>query len=459
MEKKKSMYNGKTISYGVTNGFSTLITTLASTYWSLFLTSAAQLDTAVMASIVTIAGLADTISVPIVGVIMQKVNFKKGGKFRPWLLIGGIGSAILRWLSFTNLGLSAGGQAIWFGGTYILCYFFFNAAYTAYTSLLPVIAKDPDTRVALGSLRITFNSIGKFLFSLTGVTIIGIFAQYQDDPRGYSGLALIIAVLAIIGFTQLFLTSKEFDVVETQTDASGKAKNQYEASIWEMVKFTITGPFLMYVLGTTCKAAMYFIIVSLSSYYYRYVIGDMAMFTVYLSLSTFLMIGASLITPLVNKIVKGARNTYVTGMALYSAAIGLTYFFGKSAMAFTVLMCLGYIGYTISHSAEIGLYTTVVDYTYWKTGRDLKPFMMSMFSICPKLATTIASAIYGFGLVAIGFDAQNVTESAIAGIKTLICVIPIALGILGIVILMLFPLNNKKVNEIAAELKAREAAK
>lgn len=50
-KKKKVMYSVMSFRYGLTNGFSTLITTMASTYWAIFLTDAVGLETAVIISV------------------------------------------------------------------------------------------------------------------------------------------------------------------------------------------------------------------------------------------------------------------------------------------------------------------------------------------------------------------------------------------------------------------------
>ena len=149
MEKKTSIYTFESFRYGITNGFTTLLTSVANTYWAIFLTSAVGLETAVMATILTLSSLVDLISIPIVGVVLQKVTFKKGGKLRPWLLIGGIGAALFRWLSFTDLGLSSAGRAVWFAGTYILTYLFFNLAYSAFTGILPMMAKNTTGKIII----------------------------------------------------------------------------------------------------------------------------------------------------------------------------------------------------------------------------------------------------------------------------------------------------------------------
>ena len=68
-KKKKVMYSVMSFRYGLTNGFSTLITTMASTYWAIFLTDAVGLETAVMAGILSAASIVDMVSVPFIGII------------------------------------------------------------------------------------------------------------------------------------------------------------------------------------------------------------------------------------------------------------------------------------------------------------------------------------------------------------------------------------------------------
>lgn len=456
---KKTTYSVLSWRYGVTNGFTTLLTTVASTYWAIFLTGSVGMSTAMMASILTICSTADLISLPICGAVMQKVRLANGkyGIFRPWLIIGGVLAALLRWLSFTDIGLTGTAQAIWFGGAYILCYLFFNLSYSAYTGILPLMAKGSD-RVAFASARVTCNSAGKFLFSISSVTLVSLFGQ-GNDARGYSLLAALIAVLTAAGFIQLFLGSKEYDVLQTGApSADGKKKDQYDVSLWEMIKCTITLPFVLYLLGASCKAAMYFVITGLSPYYYNYVVGDKSMLTVFMSASTFLMIGTSFVTPYVSKIFKGSRNTYVAGIIGYGACLALAYFSGANAVAFTIFLSVGYVGYAIAHSAEVAFYSAIVDYTQWKHNRDLKPFMMTLFSLTPKIGTTVGSAILGFGLVAIGFDAKNVTPEAANGIRMLISGLPAVLAACCAVVCMICPMSEKRILQIQADIEARKTA-
>lgn len=459
-KKKKTLYSVMSFRYGLTNGFSTLITTMASTYWAIFLTDAVGLETAVMAGILSAASIIDMISVPFIGIIMQKAKFKSG-KFRPWLILGAVTAAVFRWLSFSDPGLTGMGQAIWFGGAYILTYVGYNIAFTAFTGLLPLMASDPDERQAYAAAKNICNSTGKFLFSLFSVYLISLFGR-GNDAMGYSMLALLIGVLVILAYVQLFTATKKIDVVVPKAEtAAGEVKkpaeDAYKASLWEMIKYAITKPFLLYLGGASCKGSTFFIITGLAAYYYTYVVGDKNMLTVYLSLSTFLMIGGSFIMPFVSRLVKGAKQTYVLGLAIYAACLALAYFLGTNAIVFTVLMSAGYVGYSISHAAEITVYSSVVDYTQWKSGKDLKPFMMSLFNLVPKIGTTVGSFVMGFGLVAVGFDKTNVTAGAISGIRVLFSALPSLLLVVGIVLMVLFPLTDDKVRSMQAEIRERKA--
>ena len=122
-------------------------------------------------------------------------------------------------------------------------------------------------------------------------------------------------------------------------------------------------------------------------------------------------------------------------------------------------MCVGYVGWAFAHSCEIAYYSSVVDYSSLRAGRDLKPFMMMLFSLIPKLAITIGSTVLGFGLVAIGFDATAVTAEAASGLKFLFSGLPAAFGIACVVLTLFNPMNKKLSDQVARELAESEATK
>ncbi|MCC8138881.1 MAG: MFS transporter, partial [Lachnospiraceae bacterium] len=94
----------------------------------------------------------------------------------------------------------------------------------------------------------------------------------------------------------------------------------------------------------------------------------------------------------------------------------------------------------------------------YKHHKNIQPFLMSMLSMVIKIGVALSSIVVGWGLVAVGFDAENVTEAAKAGIMNLTTVLPMIVLIVGAVVTFLNPLNDKKVEEIHTELAKRHAA-
>ncbi|HIW84360.1 MAG TPA: glycoside-pentoside-hexuronide (GPH):cation symporter [Candidatus Dorea gallistercoris] len=452
-EKRKSIYTVTTVRYGMTNFFSSLVTTMASTYFAVYLTGAVGLSAAAVGSIITIAGIADTISVPCVGVAIQSARFKKG-KFRPWLLYGGAACAIFSVMRFLNLG---GKNAVYYGLMYVLCYVAFNFAYSAYTGIMPILAKDPTERVNLAACRIQFNSLSKFVLGLVSVQVIAFFSESGEaDTRGYGVFAAILGVLVFVGFYQLYRLAADFD----KPIGDGERKETKEkVSILDMIRSIISVPMVLYLIAAVLKIGTFFSVNSIAAYYYDYVIGSRQFLTLFLSGSTLLMIGGAFITPFIAKAIGGARNVFIAGGIVYGGAMLVSWFARSSAIVFTLLMCVGYVGYAMMHSSEAAVYSTIVDYTEYKTGKDLKGFLMSIFTLSPKLGAVIQGTILGVGLTAIGFNADHVTESAINGIPVLMSLLPAILLAVTVTCMIIFPLSDKKVKKMQEEIEKNKDSK
>ncbi|MGI5965342.1 MFS transporter [Anaerotruncus sp. AF02-27] len=435
--KKKAVYSLASYRYGLGNFFTTIITNLSSTYFSAFLTISVGLSAAAMGSAMSIASVVDTISIPIIGILIQKSNFKSG-KFRPWILWGAIACAIFNWLRFNNFGLTGASAVFYFGAMYTLCYLAYNFVYCPYTGLLPVLAPDPGDRASYAACRIQCNSIAKFLLSLVAVTLF--------EKIGYSTFAAILSVLCFLGFYQLYMMAKPYDIPEPVGE-TGKARAS-DVSIWEMIRSIISYPMLMFLIAGILKIATYFSVTSLSVYYYTYVIGDKALLTVYLSASTALMIGGAFLTPFVSKLAGGARNAYIIGGIIYGGSMLISFATQGNALLFTILLAVGYVGYSFMHSAEAAVYSNLVDYTLIKTGKDLKGFLMTIFSLSPKVGGIFQGLILGVGLSLIGFNAENITDQAIAGLPVLFALLPAILLAIVIVAMLLYPLTDKKIAEM-----------
>lgn len=428
--------------YGSADGALAMLPTIYNTFWSLFLTSTAGLSTSEMATVMSIVGIADIISILLVSFIVQKCNLKFG-KFRFWVLLGGLGAAITRVLSFSVI---LPGSVAFFATTMVISSSLFNLGFAAYMGMIPLISSTQEGRMKAVTAQQQCVAVTSIIVSLISVQVI--------DIVGYAALNAVAGIAIFATVIPMYIATKNIDVYKPEEKMT-EAEKAAQPSIWDMVRLTINVPMIVYLLGAVCKIVGSIGLAMLVSYYYVYAFGDMTYLTYYMTLSTVLQfIGASL-APYVNKLVKGSRNTFAAGLFIYAAALGVAFIFGGNAILFTVMLSIGYMGWAITHTADAAYYSYIGDYVEYKHGKNIQPFLMSMLSLVIKIGVALSSIVVGWGLVAVGFDAENVTESAITGLMYLVVLLPLGLNALGGVITLLSPLSDKRVREIRAELDRR----
>jgi GPH family glycoside/pentoside/hexuronide:cation symporter len=102
------------------------------------------------------------------------------------------------------------------------------------------------------------------------------------------------------------------------------------------------------------------------------------------------------------------------------------------------------------------IYTDTADYSEWKTGRRATALIMAASLFALKLGIALAGSIQAWVLDSFGFVA-NVAQSAttLNGIKLLMSIIPAIAGIIGVGLMVFYPLNNKMMVKIEEDLTAR----
>src|SRR5574344_1218296 len=102
----------------------------------------------------------DGLNDPIFGFILERCHFKSG-KFRPWILIGGILNSIVVGLLFTVRPTGWGFVVFW-----AITYFLWDAVFTlndiGYWSMLPSMTSNEKKRKEITTLMSIFVSIGSF---------------------------------------------------------------------------------------------------------------------------------------------------------------------------------------------------------------------------------------------------------------------------------------------------------
>ena len=451
-EKKKVVYTRKSIGYGIVNGFSALKTQFGGTYTNFWMTEMG-ISSVHLGFINTIKGFVSLWGNLVNGVILQKVRMPFG-RYRSWMYCVMPLALLLNVAFFTNWGMPDGvGEACLYGILLILDQWIYNLVFSSYTGLMIPLAPDPAERVSVSACRSQANSIFKVLFSFTNVALIAALCTMTgSDYAGYTIVAFVIMAMLTCAMILLANYAKDVDPsVKAQGAVQVKSNRPDNVSFFTMLKSVFSKEMLVWLLIALCKAAPFTTVSGLNAYYYKYVIGDNTLFTVYMSMTTFLMLGGTILAPQLSR-KWGIRRVCQIGFAVYAIALLSAYFLGQNAVAFTILLACGYIGYSLIHTSELALYTNVVDYTAITRGSDTRPFLSSLYMMGASLGSTVGGAVLGFGLAIIGFDKDNVTPQMAEGVRILLSVLPVVILVLGFLLVTFFyKLDEEKMRNVRAE--------
>jgi len=106
------------------------------------------------------------------------------------------------------------------------------------------------------------------------------------------------------------------------------------------------------------------------------------------------------------------------------------------------------------------MYADAADYSELQTGRRATGLIFSASGMCQKLGAALSSAIPAFALGYFHY-VPNVEQTVQAqnGIRLLIAVVPAICCVIAAVLALFYPLNEKRLREVEADLKEARAAR
>ena len=166
----------------------------------------------------------DGINDPIMGFIVEKVNFKLG-KFKPWILIGAIGNTLAVMLLFlvrpTNSWVFVGLMIAF----YVLWDTFFTMNDIGYWAMLPSLSSDEKERATLTSRVTICAAIGGFLMTGAATLLPTMFGASSGKGAAsvYGIMAIVVSLLFLASQTVVFFFCQEKARDVKQEEASEKS--------------------------------------------------------------------------------------------------------------------------------------------------------------------------------------------------------------------------------------------
>ena len=436
--------------------------------WLLFFyTNVYGLKPTVAAVLFLVVRIIDVIWDPVVGAFVDKSN-PRWGKYRSWLVMGGLPLAGFAMLCFWN-GFS--GSLLYAYITYVglsMCFTLINVPYGALGASL---TRDTNEITVLTSVRM-------FLANLAGLIIktlplvIAIFAPkaynpvsgkmeaVYNTPESAHAWFITMSIFALTGLALLifcFFESKERIVMDEKGASEVKVSDLWMELVRNRPLRILS--FFFVIAFTTMSISN-----AADSYFLTYNIGASPfMTTAFMWLGT---IPAFIFLPLVPAIKKKVGKNGMFRMFLGIAIVGMVLMylcvsFPAVKSCFPLLCVIQFVkstGILVATGYMWALVPEVVTYGEYATGRRVAGIVNALICIFMKAGMALGGVIPGLVLAWVGFNSSSQAQTPLAeqGILWLVTLIPALLFLLAIYVIGKYELSDKVMDDINASITNRQ---
>jgi GPH family glycoside/pentoside/hexuronide:cation symporter len=428
----------------------------------IFYTDVFGLPAAAMGTLFLFTRIFDAVNDPLMGTIADRTN-TRWGKFRPFLLFFAVPFGIMGVLTFTTPGFDATGKIIYAYITYNLLMVMYTIVNVPYSALMGVITPNSMERTEVSSFRFVAAFFGGLIVQATTISLVKYFGK-GNDAVGWQWAMGCLAGLAVLLLFTTFVTTKE------RVQPPKEQKAEFKKDLRDL--FT-NKPWLL-IAGATIFQLTYIVMRGSSiAYYFKYYVGSqqLDLFGNVIALSqdaftsSFLLSGTiatiigAVLTKWFSKLLD-KKNTYA-GFLIASAALNAAFYFLRPQdviLIYALNLLVSFFFGPVS-VLQWAMYTDTADYSEWKNQRRATGLLMAASLFALKLGLALGGALVGWILAYYGFvPNQTQTAEALTGIVLLLSIFPAIFGIVGGLLMIRYPLTNKKMIEIEEELTARRSS-
>jgi glycoside/pentoside/hexuronide:cation symporter, GPH family len=405
----------------------------------------------------------DGVNDPMIGALADRTH-TRWGKFRPYLLWLCVPFAIAGVLCFTTPDADMIGKIIWAWITYNLLMVLYTAINIPYNSMLGVITSDPIDRTSVSSFKFFFAfGAGVFVKATLPFLTYWLGEDGTNLQKGYQLTFVLYGVIVVICFLISFWFTQE---------RVSPPKGQQTPLTRDIADLVTNRPWLI-LLATTITFILFVATRdTITAHYVKYYIGEQTVTLPFVgtrvygyeaAVTAFLFIGAigSLLGVLVVTFfarLVGKKTAFIT-LLLISVLINASYYFLKPEHL-ELIFGLQFISSLTGGPMSVllwAMYADTADYGEWKRGRRATGLVFSASTMSQKFGWAICGWAAGQMLTLTGFVANAPVQNpdVLDGLRHMMSTVPAAFGVLAIIIVLFFPLSEKRMAEIETELNAR----
>lgn len=420
---------------------------LVSTVLMKFYSDVMGISVGLIGIMMMVARFVDAFTDVAMGQLVDRSKVRKAGKFKPWILWMSGPVALASFLMYANWFSKAdmGFKIVWMFFTYLLWgSVFYTSINIPYGSMASVITSDSEGRAQLSNWRTIGSSLGG---SFIGV-ILPIVVYYTDENGNQvlSGtrvalFAFLCSVGAVTCYLLCYYLTKERVPIEQKKD---------KFSIRKLLKDLLGNKALIgIVLASICLLFVQLTLQTMITYVYpNYFRNVAAQSAIGLTGTVITLICAGFTVKLSQKY--GRKELSIAASIFGAIVFAIAWMLQiRDGWVFLAVYSIAFIGMAVFSLISWAMITDVIDDTQVKTGERSDGTIYAVYSFSRKLGQAAASGISGLLLSAIGYTSVTQFDPEVTqGIYNVTCLVP-AVGyiLLAIVLIFLYPLNKKQVEE------------
>ena len=190
--------------------------------------SEAKAMIAVITALVFIIRIAEIFIDPLLGNLVDNTT-SRFGRFKPWQVIGGVGSSILLFAIFTGLfglvNVNKGVFIVVFVIVFVVLDILYSLRDISYWGMIPALSSSSQERSVYTALGTFTGSIGYNGVTAIVVPVVGFFGALagagSESQEGWTGFGAVIAILGIVTCLAVaFGTREEESALRAPSDKS-----------------------------------------------------------------------------------------------------------------------------------------------------------------------------------------------------------------------------------------------
>ena len=352
-------------------------------------------------NIISILRILEVFIDPLIGNMIDNTNTKYG-KFKPWVVGGGIISSITLLLLFTDLGgLNKTNPFLYlvlFGIIYLVMDVFYSIKDIGFWSMIPALSLDSHEREKMATFARIGSTIGANIVGVAIMPIVLFFSMTNNsgsgDKSGWFWFAFIVALIGVITSIAVGIGTREVESKIRDNNEKTSLKQVFKVLGQNDQLMWLSLGYWFYGLGINTLNA-------LQLYYFTFILGDSGKYSILYGLNTVVgLVSVSLFPTLADKF--NRKRLFYGCIAVMLGGIGIFSIAGTSLPIILTAAELFFIPQPLVFLVILMIISDSVEYGQWKTGHRDESLTLSVRPLIDKLGGAMSNWLVSTFAVAAG---------------------------------------------------------